>query len=67
METGDHELLLAAGFFHAQDSDTGTITAEGSYGYFLNPGWEVGIKQGVNSLLVDGGGDIFIASAIPFV
>lgn len=63
---GDQELQLAAGFFHAQNSDQGTITAEASYGYFLTPGWEIGIKQGLNSNLVDGGGDSFTASTIPF-
>ncbi len=67
MAQGDNEVQLSGGFFHAQDSDSGTLTAEGHYGYYLTPGWEVGLKQSINSSFVDGGGDTWTASTIPFV
>lgn len=64
---GDSELQLSGGFFHAQDSDTASITLDGSYGYFFTQALEGGIRQGLNYTFIDDADDPWTATTIPFV
>jgi hypothetical protein len=64
---GDHEAEIAAGFFHAQDSDSGAFNVDLQYGYYLTPGWEIGLRQALNYNFVDDGPDAWTATTVPFV
>jgi hypothetical protein len=37
------------------------------YGYFLTPGWEVGLRQALNYNFVDDGPDAWLATTTPFL
>ena len=43
--SGDNEVEAAAGFFHAQGSDSGSFNVDLQFGRYLTPGWEIGIRQ----------------------
>jgi hypothetical protein len=64
---GDSEIQVSAGFFHAQSSDTGNFNVDMSYGYYLSPGWEVGLRQALNYNFVDRGSDSWQATTTPFI
>ena len=62
---GSSELLVSGGFNHTQNSDTGSLNVDLSYGYYLTPGWQLGIRQAINSTFVDDGGDFWLATTTP--
>ena len=64
---GNSEIEGAAGFFHAQDSDSGALSADVSYGYYLTPGWEIGFRQALNYNFVDDARDAWVATTTPFL
>jgi hypothetical protein len=64
---GANEVQVSGGFFHAQDSDTGNLTIDLSYGYNLTPGWQVGFRQALNSIFVEDGSDQWSATTTPFI
>ena len=64
---GDNEIEVSGGFFHAQDSDTGSFNADIAYGYYLTPGWEIGFRQALNYNFVDDGRDAWLATTTPFI
>jgi hypothetical protein len=64
---GSSEVLLSGGFFHAQGSDDGNFNADVSYGYYLSPGWEIGLRQGLNYLFRDDNPDAWTATTTPFI
>jgi hypothetical protein len=64
---GDNEIQLSGGFFHAQGSDDGTLTADVSYGKFLTDRWELGLRQTLGYSFIDNADDQWNASTIPFV
>jgi hypothetical protein len=64
---GDSEVLMSGGFFHQQDSDTGNFNIDLSYGYYLTPGWEIGLRQALNYNFVDDGPDFWLATTAPFI
>ena len=64
---GDSTVQLAGGFFHAQNTDVGTMNLDVGYGYFLTENWELGILQTVGYSFIDDGDDIWVASTIPYV
>jgi hypothetical protein len=64
---GDSEILASGGFFHQQDSDTGNLNFDLSYGYYLTPGWEIGFRQALNYNFVDDARDSWIATTAPFI
>lgn len=62
-----NEIQVSGGFFHAQGSDTGTLTADVSYGRFLsNPALQVGFRQGLLILFTDGPGTPWLGVSTPF-
>jgi hypothetical protein len=63
---GDKELTLNVSFFHQQDSDAGTLSGDGSFGYMLSDQWEVGFRQAITSTFVDNGSDTWVATTSPF-
>lgn len=63
----DQEVQAAAGLFHAQGSDVGTLSADVSYGYFFNPVVELGIRQAGNYSFVDDARDRWLLSTAPFL
>ena len=64
----DQEVQVAAGFFHAQGSDTGNVNGSVSWGYYLNdPAWQVGARIGANYSFIDGARDQWAISTIPFL
>jgi Outer membrane protein beta-barrel domain len=64
---GDNEAEVAGGFFHSQGSDNGSFNVDLQYGYYLTPGWEVGLRQGLNYNFVDDGPDSWLARTTPFL
>ena len=64
---GANEVQVAAGFFHAQGSNSGNFNADVSYGYYLTPGWEIGFRQALNYDFVDGARDFWVATTTPFI
>ena len=64
---GDHEIQAAGGAFHAQGSKSGAFTDDISYGYYLTPGWEIGLRQAVNYNFIDDGPDSWLATTTPFL
>jgi hypothetical protein len=64
---GSSEILLSGGFFHAQGSDDGNFNADLSYGYYLSPGWEIGLRQSLNYLFRDDNPDAWSATTTPFL
>jgi len=64
---GDNDIEIAGGFFHAQGSDSGAFSADLKYGYFLTPGWELGLRQGLNYNFIDDRRDFWTATTTPFV
>ena len=63
---GANEVQVSAGFFSAQDSDSGNLNIDLSYGYYLTPGWQIGFRQALNSLFVEDGRDQWSATTSPF-
>ena len=64
----DNELLLSAGFFHAENSDFSNLNADLSWGKYLdNPAWQLGILQGLNWTIIDDAEDPWAATTAPFV
>lgn len=62
-----NEILVSGGFFHSDGSDTGTLTADVSYGRFLsNPALEIGFRQGLAVIFVDGADNPWVAVSTPF-
>jgi hypothetical protein len=64
---GMSEVQAAGGFFHTQGSNSGSLNADLSYGYYFTPGWELGFRQGLNYNFVDDHRDFWIASTVPFL
>ncbi len=64
---GDKEIEFTGGFSHTSGSDVGTVNADVSYGYYVAPRVNIGIRQTVNYSFVDNGSDTWTASTIPFV
>src|SRR4030095_3830722 len=64
---GDNEVLVSGGVFHQQNTDSGSFNLDGSYGYFLSPGWELGIRQAFSYSFVENARDIWTATTAPFV
>jgi hypothetical protein len=64
---GASELQVSGGFFHTQDADTGNLNVDLSYGYYLTPGWQLGIRQALNYNFIDDQRDFWLATTTPFV
>ena len=64
---GASELLASGGFFHTQDSDFGNLNFDLSYGYYLTPGWQLGIRQALNYNFIDDATDFWVATTTPFI
>ncbi|MFZ5907064.1 MAG: hypothetical protein ACOYVJ_06595 [Nitrospirota bacterium] len=64
---GDNAIQLSGGFFHAQDTDIGTVTLDVLYGYHLTGNWEIGARQILTYDFIDDADDTWLASTSPFV
>src|SRR5438093_6607830 len=64
---GDSELEAGGRFTHSQGTDIGNFTPDVSYGYYLTPGWEVGIRQALSYNFIDGVRDQWCAMTTPFL
>lgn len=64
---GDNEIQASGGFSHSQGTDTGNFNGDISYGRFLTPGWQLGIRQAVNYNFIHHGSDAWQATTTPFV
>ena len=64
---GASEVQVSAGFFHSQGSDSGNLNVDLNYGYYLTPGWQVGIRQALNYNFVDDQRDFWLATTTPFI
>src|SRR4051794_8997824 len=64
---GDNEILVSGGASHQQNTDSGNFNFDVSYGYFLSPGWEVGLRQALSYNFVDNGRDIWALTTAPFL
>jgi Outer membrane protein beta-barrel domain len=63
----DSEIELSGGLFHSEGSDTGALNAEVSYGYFLSPGWQLGLRQALNYNFIEDQRDEWTATTAPFL
>ena len=66
-DAGARELQVSGGFFHSQGSDTGSLNTDLSYGYYFTPGWQLGIRQGLNYNFIDDHRDFWVATTTPFL
>ena len=66
-DQGDKEIEFAGGFSHAAGSDTGTVNADVSFGYYAAPRLSLGIRQTLSYAFIDDASDLWTASTIPFV
>src|SRR5437588_12277053 len=64
---GDNELAAAGSFTHSQGSNTGNITPDVAYGYYLTPGWVVGLRPPLSYIFSHGARDHWRAMAAPFL
>ena len=64
---GDSDLEFSGGFFHSQGADTGTLTVDMGYGYYLTDSFEVGLIQTVGYIFLEDADDLWVASTIPYV
>jgi hypothetical protein len=64
---GANELQVAAGLNHTQGSDSGSLNGDLSYGYYLTPGWELGLRQALNYNFIDDRSDVWNATTTPFL
>jgi hypothetical protein len=64
---GASEAQVAGGVFHTQGSNEGNLNVDLSYGYYLTPGWQLGLRQALNYNFVDDRRDFWIATTTPFV
>jgi hypothetical protein len=56
-----------ANFFAVEGADTGTLSFDVSYAWFLTPAWEAGIRQTMSYTLNDDIDDTYRFSTIPFI
>jgi hypothetical protein len=63
----DSEVEVAGGFFHSQGSSNGNFNGDLHYGYYLSPGWEVGLRQAVNYQFISHQRDVWTATTTPFL
>ncbi|MFN8392968.1 MAG: hypothetical protein U0136_21925 [Bdellovibrionota bacterium] len=63
---GDSEVEVAAGFFHQQDSDSGSLNADLSYGMYLDDRPEFGIRAAYYATYNDHAPDVWTATIAPF-
>ncbi|MEY6433329.1 hypothetical protein ABC977_13050 [Thioalkalicoccus limnaeus] len=66
-QQGDKEIEFTGGFAHTSGSNVGTLNADVSFGYYVAPQIDVGIRQTLSYNFVDVGPDTWTASTIPFV
>jgi hypothetical protein len=66
-QRGAHELQVSGGFFHSEGSDVGSFNADLSWGYYLTPGWQFGLRQALNYNFIDDERDIWTATTSPFL
>jgi hypothetical protein len=64
---GDSEALISGGASHTQGSDSGNFNLDLSYGYYLSPGWEIGLRQALDYNFIDHGSDAWQATTTPFL
>jgi hypothetical protein len=64
---GDSEIQVSGSFFNAQDSGTGTLAAEATYGYYITQALEIGITQGFGVSFIEGASNPWSARTIPLV
>jgi hypothetical protein len=63
----DNGIEISGGFFHARGSDTGALNLDLSYGKYLTPGWEAGLRQAFNVNFIDDARDVWTATTTPFL
>lgn len=63
---GESALQFGASGVYAQGADSGTISGDVSYGYFLSQGLELGVLQGLNYTIIEDADDIWSASTIGY-
>jgi hypothetical protein len=66
-QRGAHELQVSGGLFHSEGSDEGNFNADLSWGYYLTPGWQFGLRQALNYNFIDDERDIWTATTSPFL
>lgn len=64
---GASEVQVSAGLFHQEGSDSGNFNADLSYGYYLTPSWQLGLRQALNYNFIDDSRDVWIATTAPFI
>jgi hypothetical protein len=64
---GSHEVSGSGAFFRPLGTGSGTFNLNFEYGYYLDPMWEVGLRQSYTLNYLDDETDIWNASTAPFV
>ncbi len=64
---GGSEFQVSGGFNHTEGSDTGSLNADLSYGFYLTPGWQLGFRQALNYNFIDDQRDFWLATTTPFI
>jgi hypothetical protein len=63
----DHEVEVSGGLVHSEGTDTGNLNLDLSYGYYLSPGWQLGLRQALNYNFIEDQTDEWTATTAPFL
>jgi len=63
----DSEVELSGGLVHSEGSDTGNLNLDLSYGYYLTPGWQLGLRQALSYNFIEDQRDEWTATTAPFL
>jgi hypothetical protein len=64
---GTKEIEGSAGFFHAEGSDVGSVNGFVSFGYYVAPRLDIGIRQTLTYNFIEDSSDTWLASTVPFI
>lgn len=64
---GSSEIQVSGSFQHASGSKVGALSGDFSYGYFVSPAWQLGLRQTLSYNFIDDAKDTWLASTAPFV
>jgi len=66
-DEGDKEIEFTGGFSHTDGTNVGVANADVSFGYYVAPRINIGLRQTLNYAFIDDARDQWNASTIPFV
>jgi hypothetical protein len=66
-DKGDKEIEFTGGFSHTSGTDVGTANADVSFGYYVAPRLNIGLRQTFGYSFIEDKSDTWTASTVPFI